>query len=326
MSQINSSPKNKHEEAEVEREEEALISLVPDGTASDAVREEVEKVPPGPSSYKERLRDRSRSGSASSRTSLASNASAATRAERRSRRELTYEANRLAAEAAREREQAEESQHQVILVPSGSDDTEEEKAASVREDYSRKRKLTTGKEGAQDETDGTQTKQGRPREPPTTGLYIGRNKAIEKLNQEKREAIALENELALRNMSSGQIFSRMGAELDEAMDEIADDPTADIAHRARECMAEVLKVAKGSRNLQGGYIKILKHAAVMGSASTEVLRTRADINYESEEGDPKWQIRVMRRELEQVKREAQQAKEEAAKAKEEAETDRKSVV
>lgn len=104
------------------------------------------------------------------------------------------------------------------------------------------------------------------------------------------------------------------------MCEMNDSPTADIAHRTRECMAEVYKVAKSSRNLQGGYIRILKHAAVMGSASTEVLRTRADNNSGSDNGEASRQLKAMRKELAAVRQEAQQAKEEAAKAKEEAES------
>lgn len=103
-------------------------------------------------------------------------------------------------------------------------------------------------------------------------------------------------------MSSGQIFSKLERDLEEAVSEMSDTPTADIASQARECMAGVLKVAKSSRNLKGGFVKILKHAAVMGSASAEVLRTRADSN--GTDDDALRQVKALKREFEQIKREA----------------------
>lgn len=127
-------------------------------------------------------------------------------------------------------------------------------------------------------------------------------------------------------MSSGRIFSKVETDLEEAMGEMSDTPTADIAQQARECMAEVIKVAKSSRNLKGGYVKILKHAAVLGSVSTEVLRTRADNASGSDNGsnsDTLKQLKALRKELEKVKREAQMAREEAERAKGEAEMLRK---
>lgn len=104
--------------------------------------------------------------------------------------------------------------------------------------------------------------------------------------------------------------------MEEAVKEMENSPTADVAQQARKCMAEVLKVARGSRNLQGGYVKILKHAAVVGAAPAEVLRTRADSSEPDSEAFR--QLKAIRRELDSVKRDAQSAREEAKRAKKEA--------
>lgn len=169
------------------------------------------------------------------------------------------------------------------------------------------------------------TEQGRQR-PSITERYISRAKAIEEYNKKTREQVALNREETMQNMTSGQIYTRVEADLDDAMEELSDAPTADVAHRARECMAEVIKVAKGSRNLQGGYVRILKHAAVVGSASTEILRSRADSNSGSDNGDASRQLKALKRELRLVRQEAKQAREEAAKAKEEAEALRNELI
>lgn len=286
------------------------------GTRSRTVRVEEGRAPPGPTSSKEKYRARSRSGSVSSVSSRASSASITLAAERKSRRELAQEANRLAIAVARERGK----ETPVIVIASESEGTvEEEMGSPAREDPSRKRKLVR-EEGITDTQDETQRKQGRPRD---TGHYVGRAKAIEEQNKKMREAAALDNERILKNMSSGQIFSKMEHDLEEAMDELSDAPTADVAHQARECMAQVIKVAKGSRNLQGGYVKILKHAAVVGSASAEILRTRADCLSGTGDTEVSTQIMELRNELKRVRREAQQAREEAEKAKSEADMLRK---
>lgn len=88
-------------------------------------------------------------------------------------------------------------------------------------------------------------------------------------------------------------------------------------------MAEVFKVARCSKNLQGTYVKILKHAAVVGSASAEVLRTRADCTGGMDDQGASIQLKALRKELNGVKREAQKTKEEADRAKAETELLRK---
>lgn len=138
---------NLNKEEEKKHEEEAHFSPVTDGAPSHAEKRGRVKKPPDPGASKDGPRTRSRSGFASSRASLTSNASATAEAERKSRRELAHEANRLAAAAAREQPE----ENQIIVVPSSS---EEEKDSPVREDYPRKRKLPA-EEGTMDAPDGT---------------------------------------------------------------------------------------------------------------------------------------------------------------------------
>lgn len=91
-----------------------------------------------------------------------------------------------------------------------------------------------------------------------------------------REKARLEGQKTLRSMTTGQVFSSIERDMEAAIEELEYSPTADLASRTRECIAQVMKVAKGSGHLQGGYVKILKQAAVVGAATAEVLRTRLD--------------------------------------------------
>lgn len=124
-----------------------------------------------------------------------------------------------------------------------------------------------------------------------------------------REKAELERENTIQRMSLGEVFAREDRRVDAFAEKLEYAPTADVASRSREHMAEVLRVATTSRNLQGSFVKILKQAAACGVAATEVLRTRADRG----EGDDEtsWQIRAMRRELAEAKRDAQTARAEA---------------
>lgn len=308
-----------------EKEENGAAEHAPvsAGTRSMTLREEQARAPPGPSSAKERYRARSRSGSVSSGSSRASDASAAMAAERKSRREQAQKKNRQA--LARARERAKRTEAPIIVIASESEGAveEEERGSPIREDPSRKRKMAADEEGESDMSDETRKKQGRP---SRTECYISRAKALEERNQKMREAAALDNERILKTMSSGQVFSKLESDLERAMDDLGEAPTADLASRARECMAEVIKVAKGSRNLQGGYIRILKNAAVIGSATAEILRTRADAISGTDSPDVPVQLRELRSELERVKREARVAREEAVKANTEADRLRKELV
>lgn len=180
---------------------------------------------------------------------------------RRSRRRAGFDANRHAAEAA-DLEQGEGGSSVVVL----SDDTGEEEYFSPSEsrEPSLKRKMADGEEVPEV----TRRKQGMPQ---TTGLYVGRAKAQEKLNKELKETAELERESILMRMSPGEIFASEDRRVDAYAEELERAPTADVAHQSRNHMAEVLRVANTSKNLQGGFIKILKQAAACGVAATEIL-------------------------------------------------------
>lgn len=122
------------------------------------------------------------------------------------------------------------------------------------------------------------------------------------------------------NLSLGQIFSNMESDMETALEEMANSPSADVANRSRECMAEVMRVVKSSKNLKGTSVKTLKHAAVVGAASIEVLHTRVDKNETDNEAFR--QVKALRKELDSVKRDAQTAREEVVTLRKELEAAR----
>lgn len=262
------------------------------------------RAPPSPacSKVKRGTRSRSLSATRASSSSGDSKSTDQTTTTRRSRKRADFEANRRVAEATASGR--EEGPNVVVL----SDNTEEEEeffSPSQSREPSLKRKMEMG-EG--EEVQGaTQRKQGRP---PKTGDYVGRSEAVRELVELERERAHLEVEKTLRNMTTGQVFANIERDLEAAIEEVEYSPTADLASRARDCMAQVMKVAKGSKNLQGGYVKLLKQAAVMGAATAEVLRTRADRGGEND-SDLSRQVKNMSRELAVVKREVLAAREEA---------------
>lgn len=153
----------------------------------------------------------------------------------------------------------------------------------------------------------TRKKQGWPQ---TTGPHGGRVAALEEASSTAKEAAEPGSERAVKNLTTEQLFRKVERDLEETLEEFEHAPTADVANQARTSMAEVLRIARTSRNLQGGYIKRLKQAAVVGTATAEVLRTRLDCPGDAE-SDSRRQIRALKSELEGVRREAQTAKEEA---------------
>lgn len=114
----------------------------------------------------------------------------------------------------------------------------------------------------------------------------------------------------LRELTTGELYSNLGLDLDQAVEDLKQDPTADIANRARKGLKEVLIVARTSKNLKGGHIKELKNAAVMATAALEVLRTRSENDKDS---DVLRQVRALKIELEAAKQAAARANEEIAK-------------
>lgn len=146
--------------------------------------------------------------------------------------------------------------------------------------------------------------------------YIKMAAAKKALNEQLKEELRLkQEEQQLRRekeadeLSSTELYSNMGLDLKDAIDEMKQNPTSDIASRARESMDEVLRTAKKSKNLKGTVIKDLKNAAVLGAAALEVLRSRAD---NSKDNDIPGQMVSLRKELDTARNEASLAREEAA--------------
>lgn len=272
------------------------------GTRSKSERGEETRAPPGPACSKAEFKSRLRSSSAAS--------------ERRSRRRAEFNVNRARTAASDSDREGDRSSTVILSDDQGADTDEEFCLPSGSREPSLKRKA-----GSAESLDGTQRKQGRPQ---TTGLYAGRAEAIERVNLLKKEEAKLNQEKVLMNLSAGQIFSSIENDVEDAMEKLQNNPTADVAQEIRQNMSEVVRVAKISTNLQGGMKKILKHAAVIGAASAEVLRTRAD--RDKADSDALRQIKALRRELEVTKKEALSAKIEAEAARMEAEALREELV
>lgn len=275
---------------------ELECKLVPDNPRKELEREE-KTVPPGPAGSKGGRVTRSRSNSASRVPSSAGGASNATTATRRNRRRAEFDANRHVAE---ESDPEQGGGSTVVVV---SDDTEDEEFFSPS--HSREPSLKRKMEDGEKVLEATRRKQGRPQ---TTGLYVGRAEAMDICIKKEKELAKLQEEKLLREMSSGQLFSKLERDLEEAIEELENAPTADIANQAREFMAQVVRVAKGSKNLQGNYIRLLKQAAVMGAATTEILRTRADRG--ESDSEISRLLKATRKELANVRREAASTREE----------------
>lgn len=285
---------------EVDQGSELDHKSVSDKLRREPQRGDEEMEPPGLVCSSGGRMTRSRSSSVSSVSSLgAGSASTALAAARKSRRSDGFNANRRAATAANSGRG--DGGSTVVVVSDDTKDGEEFFSPSTSREPSLKRKITDGEEVPEV----TQRKQGRPQ---TTGLYVGRAKAQEEFNRELRETAELERENTLRKMSAGQLFANVNRNVEAYVGEMENAPMADVAHRIREHMAEVLRVASSSKNLQGGFIKILKQAAACGMAAVDVLRTRAD---SGESGNTLWQPEAMRREMENIKREARTAREES---------------
>lgn len=146
------------------------------------------------------------------------------------------------------------------------------------------------------ESQSRKRKQGRP---PTTGEYVGLAEAKKALNDEKREEERLEREKKFRMMLNEDLLETTGLDLNEAIAEMRQGPTADIANRAREGMMEIIRVAKVSSNIKGELRKHLKTAALSATAVVEV--DPADCPFDS---DIPRQMRALKEELEKAKNEA----------------------
>lgn len=304
-SQAQESAHKNVEEMEVDPQSENAVHMpVPSGTGREAEQGRAERAPPGPACSKLRRSARSRSGSGSSTSSYVSSAPTTPTVERRSRKGNAREGNSLAVVTVGDRGG---ERSPIRIEP--DEDGKESRSPDDREPPVKKRIAEAEDKGESSDGSSSERRRGRPR---TTGLYVGRSKAQEEYNQKLREKAELDRERAIREMSIGQVFSKVGRgeeSLEETVERLEMAPTADVANRTREAMAEVMRVARTSRNLQGSFVRILKQAAVTGAASAEVLRTRADSN--EPESEILRQLQTMRLELDSTKREAQAAKEEA---------------
>lgn len=281
-----------------EEEPRASLERAETGSRRDTEQGEGDRMPPGPASSKTRYQTRARSESLPRVSLRRLEVSTAITAERRSRREAAHEANRLAGTSTGEQGEEEPP----ICIDSEDSD---ESHSPDRGGLPLKRKMAEDEDGSGSQ-EATRRKQGRPQ---TTGYYVGRREAQEELNRAKKEAVELEERSTLNNRPTDQVFTKEERDLEDVVEKLENTPTADVAQKGRTCMAEVLKVAKGSRNLKGDYVRILKQATVMGTASMEVLRTRADCG--EADSDALRQIKALRRELDDTKREARIAREEA---------------
>lgn len=148
--------------------------------------------------------------------------------------------------------------------------------------------------------------------PPTSGKFYyvefaAKKQVVIELRKKEQELDRYEK---LKALSSEDLYTSMKLDLDTAVEDMKMNPTPDVASRARESLDEVLRVARISRNLNGGCVKALKQAAVLSTATVEVLRTRADDKLDKLGADVSRQIRTLGKELEKARREAKESQEE----------------
>lgn len=261
---------------------------------------------PGPACSKKGGEKSSRRSSSSSVTSIRSESALAAENARRTSREIALgEKRKIDSPMNKDEEEWSDTDVEVEIVDtegshSLNESEEEEGSDVVMEEPSsknRKRKRNGQNKGS------VPTKRGRGR-PPTTGQYLKLAEAKRALNVQLKEEIALQKAKAWRELSYGDLLSNLGIDLDNSVDDLKQDPTADISNRTRKLLAEVLIIAKTSDNLKGICQKELKHAAVMATAAVEVLRTCAD---NPTDDDMPRQLKALKDELEQSKTMAKEA-------------------
>lgn len=274
--------------------------------------ESVEKDKPDPACSKKGRMTRARSGSVSSSSSVRSGTSRERDVERMSKTQLALQANRYALLAHQNRSRV-SSEYEY-----DSSELSDEEERTKKSKANLKRKRTAKREvivvGDEEESEGTCEKKGKrgPGRPPTTGEYVGLAAAKKELNARLREEEEIAAERRIRSWSSKKLYSSMKLDLDEAVEEMRDTPSEDVANRAYKCMESVLQVAKVSRNLQGTKVKELKQASVVGAAVIEVLRSRSD---GEPDNDIARQVQFLRKELERAREEARLAREETQRLK-----------
>lgn len=261
---------------------------------------------------------RSRSGSASSSSSVRSGTSRERDVERKCRTQPTLQDNRYALLAHQNRSRA-SSEYEF-----DSSEISDEEERTKKSKANLKKKRTTKREvivAEDEESEGTCEKKGKrgPGRPTTTGDYVKLAAAKKELNARLREEVEIAEERRIRSMSSRKLFTSIKLDLDEAVEELRDTPSQDVANKAQKCMESVLQVAKVSRNLKGTKVKKLKQASVVGAVAIEVLRSRSDGELDN---DIARQIQFLRKELEKAREEAKLAREETQRLKKELDEER----
>lgn len=278
----------------------------PAGTRRDDERGEAERVPPGPACSKRRYATRSRSGSATSSSSVRSGYSRERVAEWKSDIQPMLQDNRYALLAQKDHSRASPDYEPDSSECWGGEERARNEKANL------KRKMSTKKEVIvveDEECEGASEKKGKrgPGRPPTTGDYVKLAAAEEEHNAKLREEEMVAEERRIRNMSSRKLYTSMKLDLDEAVEELRQTPVQEVADKGQKCMESVLQVTKVSRNLQGKKVRELKQASVVGAAAIEVLRSRLE---GESENDTARQNQLLRKELEKAKEEAKLAREE----------------
>lgn len=195
------------------------------------------------------------------------------------------------------------------------DESENESRSPRSGEPPTKKRLAEAEDAGKATEEATRRGPGRPQ---MTGEYVGRAEAIERVNHGKREQAELDERRVLLNATTGQLFSKLETDVEEVVDDMKNTPTAEVANINKDNMATVVRVTKCSKNLKGSCVKALKHAAVMGAATAEVLRTRADSS--ESECESSRQTKIMRKEIDFLKREIQTIRERADRAEREAQT------
>lgn len=260
-------------------------------------------VRPGPASSKIGVCMSSRSGSSSSMTSRKEGASGKDEEATKKRRELERECVRLIQKSMTR------SQSETILA-----DRPDEEFELDDDDNLRAFEDVQSEVPDDDMIEGSPKRKRKRGRPPTSGEYVqlaAKKKAVLDLRKEEME---LEQLKRLKELSSGELYSSMKLDLDTAIEDIKDNPNADIASRARESLDDVLRVCKRSKNLKGDCIRDLKQAAVLASAVVEVLRSRADGGMSR---DTALQISSFRKTLEQTRKENKEAQDEIVRLRKE---------
>jgi len=93
---------------------------------------------------------------------------------------------------------------------------------------------------------------GKKGRPSTTGPYVRRQEALDKVNKAKEESLRLDREKKWA-LSAAEVLKAARINEEECIEEAERNPTGDLASVAREYMAEVVRISKTSSNLKETY-------------------------------------------------------------------------